>query len=286
MLFYTASVERMRINSSGNVGISEGNSPTQVLSLYRSGSTNAIMSAGNSATGLDGTWFGVDTAGNGIVNVRGAFPLIFSTSALERARIHAGGGMTVGSTQDDGVLTSVQTSATAVQFSLRDNTNTRRAIFLGNGNYGYQWSQTIYSNGGKAFIFANVSNTEVGSIVINSGGVAYNTTSDYRLKDNPQPLTGSGAFIDAIQPKTWTWKNTGEKGVGMIAHELAEVSPSSVSGEKDGMRLDRVQDESGKYVEREVSAYQGVEYGSSELIANLIAEVQSLRQRVAQLESK
>ena len=214
-----------------------------------------------------------------------ASPFTIYTNNTERARIHAGGGMTVGGATDDGVLTSIQTSATTVQFSLRDDTNTRRAIFLGNGYYGYQWAQNIYSNGGKAFTFGNASGTEVGSIVINSGGVAYNTTSDYRLKDNPQPLTGSGAFIDAIQPKTWTWKNTGEKGVGMIAHELAEVSPLSVSGEKDAMRLDLVLDESGEYIEREVSAYQGVEYGSSELIANLIAEVQSLRKRVAELES-
>jgi hypothetical protein len=87
----TSNAETMRLDNAGNLGIAQGNAPTQVLSLYRGGSTNAIMSAGNSNTGLDGTWFGVDTAGNGIVNVRGAFPLLFSTSALERARISSTG---------------------------------------------------------------------------------------------------------------------------------------------------------------------------------------------------
>ena len=144
----------------------------------------------------------------------------------------------------------------------------------------------IYANGGKAFVFGNASDVEVGSIVVNSGSVAYNTTSDYRLKDNPQPLTGSGEFIDAIQPKTWTWKNTGEKGVGMIAHELVEISPLSVSGEKDAVKVDLVKDENGKYVEKEVPNYQSVACGSAELVANLIAEMQSLRKRVAELESK
>jgi hypothetical protein len=96
-----ATSEQMRLNTTG-LGITEGNNPTQALSLYRSGSTNAIMSAGNSNTGLDGTWFGVDTAGNGIVNVRGAFPLLFSTSALERARITSGGDFLLGATSGTG----------------------------------------------------------------------------------------------------------------------------------------------------------------------------------------
>jgi len=89
--FGTNGIERGRFSAAGNFGISEGNNPTQVLSLYRAGSTNALMSAGNSNTGLDGAWFGVDTTGNGIVNVRGSFPLLFSTNANERGRFTAGG---------------------------------------------------------------------------------------------------------------------------------------------------------------------------------------------------
>ena len=62
------------------------------------------------------------------------------------------------------------------------------------------------------------------------------------------------------------------KGVGFIAHEVQEVSPSSVVGEKDAVDAD------GKPV------MQAMEYGSAEFIANIIAELQSLRARVAQLE--
>ena len=79
-------------------------------------------------------------------------------------------------------------------------------------------------------------------------------------------MTGSGSFIDALKPKTWTWKESGNAGVGFIAHEVQEVSPSSVVGEKDGEQM------------------QAMEYGSAEFIANIIAELQSLRKRVAQLE--
>jgi hypothetical protein len=118
------------------------------------------------------------------------------------------------------------------------------------------------------------SGSTVGTISVTTSATAYNTSSDYRLKDNQQPLTGSGAFIDALQPKTWEWKADGSKGVGFIAHEVQEVSPGSVVGEKDAV------DEDGK------PKYQAMEYGSAEFIANIVAELQSLRKRVAQLEAQ
>jgi len=116
--------------------------------------------------------------------------------------------------------------------------------------------------------------TTVGTISVTTTATAYNTSSDYRLKDNSQPLQNSGAFVDALQPKTWTWKADGSKGVGFIAHEVQEVSPGSVVGTKDAVDAD------GKPV------MQAMEYGSAEFIANIVAELQSLRARVAQLEAK
>jgi hypothetical protein len=114
----------------------------------------------------------------------------------------------------------------------------------------------------------------VGSISTNGTITVYNTTSDYRLKNNQAPLTGSGAFIDALQPKTWNWTQDGSKGVGFIAHEFAEVSPSSVNGTKDAVDAD------GKPV------YQAMQASSAEVIANLVAEIQSLRKRILTLENK
>ena len=112
----------------------------------------------------------------------------------------------------------------------------------------------------------------VGTISTTNSATAYNTSSDYRLKNNPQPLTGSGAFIDALQPKTWTWTVDGRRGVGFVAHEVQAVSPDTVHGDKDAVDLE------GNPV------MQSMEYGSAEFIANIIAELQSLRARVAQLE--
>lgn len=110
--------------------------------------------------------------------------------------------------------------------------------------------------------------TTVGSISVTASATAYNTSSDYRLKDNIQDITGSGAFIDALQPRTWNWKVDGSAGAGFIAHELQAVSPSSVVGEKDAVDADGNPE------------YQAVEYGSAEVIAMLVAEVKSLRARL------
>jgi hypothetical protein len=137
-------------------------------------------------------------------------------------------------------------------------------------------------------------------------GVAYNTSSDYRLKDDVKPLQGSGTFIDALRPCTWSWKADGTRGVGFIAHELQAVSPSSVHGTKDAVepigRL--VMKETSEELESNIPrprqlrpgviweqtgerpVYQGVEYGSAEVIANLVAEVQDLRRRLAALEAE
>ena len=124
---------------------------------------------------------------------------------------------------------------------------------------------------GDAFIWF-YGGVKVGSVSVTGSATSYNTSSDYRLKDNQQPLTGSGKFIDSLQPKTWSWKADGSKGVGFIAHEVQEVSPQSVVGEKDAV------DEEGNPI------MQAMEYGSAEFIANIVAELQSLRKRVAALE--
>ena len=108
--------------------------------------------------------------------------------------------------------------------------------------------------------------TTVGSISISSNATTYATSSDYRLKNISGDLQGSGAFIDALKPRVGTWKADGKPFVGFVAHELQEVSPSSVTGEKDGTQM------------------QAVGYGSAELIANMVAELKSLRARVAVLE--
>ena len=117
-------------------------------------------------------------------------------------------------------------------------------------------------------------NGRVGDISTNGSLTIFNTASDYRLKNITGPVVDSGTFIDALKPKVGTWKSDGSKFVGFLAHEFAEVSPSSVQGKKDAV------DDEGN------PKYQGMQAGTSEVIANIVAELQSLRKRLAGLESK
>ena len=173
----------------------------------------------------------------------------FYTNDTERARITSGGDFLVGTTSAGGKLVVVQTtsSTNAILVDIASST-TKFAEFTFTGS-------------------------NVGSISYNGTLTVYSTTSDYRLKDITGPLTDSGAFIDSLKPKVGTWKSNGDKFVGFIAHEFAEVSPSSVVGEKDAV------DAEGKPV------YQGMQAGTAEVIANLVAELQSVRQRLAALEA-
>jgi hypothetical protein len=117
--------------------------------------------------------------------------------------------------------------------------------------------------------------TVIGSITQNgTTGVLFNITSDYRLKNNPTPVLESGAFIDGLQPKTWDWYDGSGKGVGFVAHEFMSVAKYSGHGEKDAV------DENGAPV------YQSIQSSSSEVMANIVAELQSLRKRLAELEAK
>jgi len=151
-----------------------------------------------------------------------------------------------------------------------ETSGSRSPAYMYIGHDSYQYAQNyLYIS----FVYAA---SEIGSIRQAGGGtsVTYNTTSDYRLKEDVQPLTGSGAFIDALIPRTWKWKANQQPGVGFLAHEVQAVSPSSVNGEKDAV------DENGKPV------YQSMEYASAEWVANVTAELQALRLRVAELEKQ
>ena len=117
-------------------------------------------------------------------------------------------------------------------------------------------------------------NTAVGSITTNGSATAYNTSSDYRLKENIVPLANAVTRVKQLAPKNFTWKNNPSLGVvdGFIAHELQAVVPEAVFGQKDGV------DQDGK------PKYQGVD--TSVLVALLTAALQEALTRIEALEAK
>lgn len=119
--------------------------------------------------------------------------------------------------------------------------------------------------------FLNAAGTSVGTIVTSASATAYNTSSDYRLKQDIAPMTGALAKVAALKPVTYKWKVDGSDGQGFIAHELDEVVSGCVTGEKDAVDAD------GN------PKYQGID--TSFLVATLTAAIQELTARVAALEA-
>jgi hypothetical protein len=114
----------------------------------------------------------------------------------------------------------------------------------------------------------------VGGITVNPTNTAYNTASDRRLKTDIAPLTNAGSVIDALQPRTFKWNATKKSAKGFIADEFQQVVPDAVIGEPNAI------DEKGN------PKYQMVDAATPEMIALMVAELQSLRKRVAALEAK
>jgi hypothetical protein len=191
-------------------------------------------------------------------------PIEFYTSAAERMRLTATGELLLRTVSNsDGAVLCLNQDASVANVGISpftSSTATRYHFYIRNGN------------------------GVVGNISSAGTGTTYATTSDYRLKKDIEDLKRAGEFIDALRPRSFVWRETGELAVGFIAHELQQVSPTSVSGEKDGMR-DVLDPETREPTGRREIEPQGVFPGSPEMIAMMVAELQDLRRRVAELET-
>ena len=181
---------------------------------------------------------------------------VFFGGGTERMRINSSGGVTIqGGAIGNGKL-GIYSDATTAGIFIKNN-----------GGDGY-W----------ALNFANNAGSQVGYISLNSSSTSYNTASDYRLKEDWQPMTGASDRVLALNPVNFAWKADGSRVDGFLAHEAKEVVPESVHGEKDAVDAD------GNPV------YQGID--QSKLVPLLTAalqealtEIAALKDRVAALEA-
>jgi hypothetical protein len=255
--FTEGGTESMRIDASGNVGIGTS-SPSTKLHVEQSTTGDAFKVA------RGGNYIIMGGSGSGTQYIKGYESVVafgnefagattFLTNNTERMRITSAGTVLLGTTS---------TSSFDEGF---------RAVPTGSGNS----MQVIISNtgGGLPFLInrsddGNIidfrrAGTNVGTISVTTTNTAYNTSSDYRLKENITPMTGALAKITQLKPVTYTWKSTGKTSQGFIAHELQAVVPDCVTGEKDAV------DEEGNPV------HQGVD--TSYLVATLTAAIQELK---------
>jgi hypothetical protein len=139
-----------------------------------------------------------------------------------------------------------------------------------------------FSDQGRLAIGATVSTADLayfysstalaGAITVSGSTCSYTSFSDYRLKNTIAPMTGALAKVALLKPCTYKWNADGSDGEGFIAHELAEVVPQCVTGEKDAV------DAEGKPV------YQGID--TSFLVATLTAAIQELKAEVDSLKAQ
>jgi hypothetical protein len=150
--------------------------------------------------------------------------------------------------------------------------------FAGTTADGIILNDNSFSGGGAYAVFA-VGASIIGSIN-NAGnaGVTYNTTSDIRLKTDVTPITDEtplgnvGALIDSLAPVSWTWVSNGQRDNGFVAQELVKVVPGAVAVG------------SGPETNPGDPGFKPWGVDASRLVVFLVAEIQSLRKRVAVLE--
>ena len=253
----TAVSERMRITSGGFVGIGETN-PNTILHA------NGDIRSTNAATNFSRFSFGqYGSPGTSYTFIQGDARdtgyMAFYTNVTEQMRIDNSGNLLVNTTSN--------ITGTGGKVALK---------FDGSATWGMA-IQTTYGGGtGSRYMqFVNSAGSETGNI--NQNGtttVAYSTSSDYRLKDNVVPMIGALDKVLALKPCTYTWKVDGSDGQGFIAHELQEVCPDAVSGEKDA--VETYTDEDGN--EQTRIKPQGID--TSFLVATLTAAIQELNAKV------
>jgi hypothetical protein len=267
---------RMTITSGGNVGIGTGVPTTNYargLHIATTGTgANLKLTDTSTGAGADDGFELISTGGHAYVWQRENSNLVFGTNDTERMRLSAAGELFIGklgevSTQD-----------------------------------GFQFKQTgecIIGRGSNDTIFVfqdtNTSGNTVGSISMTSNATAYNTSSDYRLKENVDYNWDATTRLKQLKPARFNFisDNTNTLVDGFLAHEAQAVVPQAVFGTKDAVQVwkngdnlpdgvsvgDNKLDDDGNTSPQ----YQAIDH--SKLVPLLVKTIQELEARITALEA-
>ena len=102
----------------------------------------------------------------------------------------------------------------------------------------------------KHIVFSNFSSNEVGSVTTSGSATAFNTSSDYRLKENVVEMTGALDRVSQLKPSRFNFIADEDKIVdGFLAHEVQDIVPEAITGEKDEMRTEEYEESPAVYEE-------------------------------------
>ena len=275
------------IDSSERVNIGTGTPPTadSVLSVQKSSAANElnVISSPSHASVLN---LG-DTDDYNICRIKADNSdnsLQFQTNNSERMRMTSAGTIGIGDTTPTAFV------------DIACDTQQSHVLQLRNTN--------ASTGGGKYIQFAKANGDFTGSVTQSSdlNTVAFNTTSDYRLKENISYDFDATSRLKQLKPARFNWISDENNTTidGFIAHEVSGIVPEAISGEKDGTEdIGTIKDEKGKVLRTNVleitkqdgetwtktgtkNAYQGID--QSKLVPLLVKTIQELEARITALE--
>ena len=251
--------ERMRIDSSGRLGIGI-TAPTEKLFINDSSNNVAIELRTGGASFNAVTRFNADStnyASAGLENTALVFRCSNSSTPTERMRIDSSGRLLVG-----GSATVNSSGGAYIQLTGGDSENIK-TYRIGTGAR----EHLQFYNGDFN------SRSKVGSISTSGSSTAFNTSSDYRLKENVVDLDGGITRVKQLQPRRFNFIADNSRTVdGFIAHEAQTVVPEAVDGTHNEVDAD------GNPV------YQGID--QSKLVPLLTAALQEAIAKIETLETK
>lgn len=247
--------DKVVVTSDGNVGIGTA-SPSRPLSVSGASAALEITStaAGGNVVAIDpATTANSNTAQ---IDCSGANALRFNTNSTERLRIDSSGRIQIGTSTDLANTTRVEVG------------------FDGLGSeYGVGLNATAIQAATQWIQFTSGTGIARGSIDWSGTAVRYNTSSDYRLKENISEIKNGIERVKKLKPCRFNFKEyPGQAIDGFIAHEVWEIVPEAVSGEKDAI------DEHGN------PKYQGID--QSKIIPILTAALNEAIKKIELLESR
>ena len=263
--FDTNNQERARITSAGLVGIGT-TSPGDQLTVYGNGANIRLQTAGTSLTNsIDyyeaasrRAFLKLDSSpGELQIGTVPAWATCFYTNNAERARLDSSGAFMVGCTvrPSSGNVTGVFSEPGIITIGSTTSAGQDRMRF-------------------------ETPSGRVGSISTSGSGTAYNTSSDYRLKENVVPLTGAADRLSKLQVHRFNFIADPDTTVdGFLAHEAQAIVPECVTGAKDAVDAD------GNPVHQGIDQSKLVPLLTAAL-QEAVAEIKALKDRVTALESE
>ena len=269
-----ADATAITIDSSENVGI--GTSPSYKLhTLIGAGEASGVGILNTSGQGLN--IYTDSTAANADVSIdQGATgaATIFRQDGTERLRLAGSGNVLIGTTNDGGRL------------EVTDVDNASAPVVGINAN--------SYSSGTVYHIRFRVNDSTKGSVTSDGSSVAYNTSSDYRLKENVDYTWDATTRLKQLKPARFNWiaDETDTVVDGFLAHEVQDIVPEAVSGEKDAMTAEVFYAEGDELPEgksvgdvKTAAAINPQGIDQSKLVPLLVKTIQELEARIAALEA-